>query len=135
MGNIFFKKSLLESYLIFDKKFNHTGGEDIDFFKRACNMGFKLLRSPNAVVYETLVPEKSSFRAYFNRQCRVFQTHYSDKNMIKSVLPVIPEIILTGLMVIPAILSANMRIKCLKNMARIYGRIMSRMRPKSFYGI
>ena len=55
--------------------------------------------------------------------------------MIKSVLPVIPEIILTGLMVIPAILSANMRIKCLKNMARIYGRIMSRMRPKSFYGI
>ena len=79
MGNVMLRNTIIQTDILFNKKFNFTGGEDIDFFTRLYKQGKKLYKIPNAEVIEYLMPEKASLTAYFNRQMRVAKLHYAEK--------------------------------------------------------
>ncbi len=132
MGNVIFHKKLVESGLRFDLKFNRTGGEDVDFFRRAAQNGAKLYRTPYGTVYETLTAEKKSFRAYFNRQVRVARLHYMQKypkfsaGLMKEFFLAVPETVGALAFGVASPFSDKAKIKALKWFAKSCGRILSR---------
>ncbi len=132
MGNVFFKGELVIKGLRFDQKFNHTGGEDIDFFKRASENGAILYRSPLGSVKEFLTPEKASLNAFYKRVLRVSSVHYKDKYPVMnakffveiglSFIELLLFLILTPLV----IFSDKFKVKWVKVMAKFLGRFLSR---------
>lgn len=70
-NNVIFKQTLLvETGLTFDPYYNFMGGEDFDFFARAKGQGFTSVWTNDAVVFETLLPERETVKYKFYR-------HYS----------------------------------------------------------
>jgi succinoglycan biosynthesis protein ExoM len=131
MGNIMLGQRIINSDIWFDKKFNFTGGEDIDFFSRVYKNGHVLYKIPNAEVTEYLMPEKASLGAYFNRQMRVAKLHYSEKYPQFSVkfagecLLSVSEIVLVILSVPFCLLSDSIKVKAVKISAKAIGRLLS----------
>lgn len=132
MGNVFFKAALIQDGLRFDQKFNHSGGEDIDFFKRAALNGALLIRSPLAEVKELLTEEKASLFAFYQRVLRVSRVHFKEKYPRYSVL-YFAELLLSlietfvFLLLTPVVIvSDKFKVKWLKVMAKFFGRILSR---------
>lgn len=140
MGNVFFKTKLIADGLRFDEKFNRTGGEDIDFFRRAAFSGAILFRSPLGVVKEFLTQEKASLYAFYNRVVRVSSIHYKEKYPHASVLFCLEIIIsvietLFFLLLSPGlIISDKFKVKWVKVMAKFIGRLLSRKQITSHYG-
>ncbi|HBH26837.1 MAG TPA: hypothetical protein DDX54_05495 [Rhodospirillaceae bacterium] len=58
-GNVLFSRGIVEN-LTFDPAFNRTGGEDLDFFCRAQDLGARVVWVPDAVVHEPVVPERTT---------------------------------------------------------------------------
>tara|TARA_R110002167_G_scaffold310225_3_gene515091 strand:- start:822 stop:1694 length:873 start_codon:yes stop_codon:yes gene_type:complete len=139
MGNVFFKASLIKNGLRFDQRFNHTGGEDIDFFKRAALNGALLVRSPLAEVKEFLTAEKASIYAFYKRMLRVSRVHYKQKypsynalfllQIMLSFIEVLLFLILTPVL----IFSDKFKVKWLKVIAKFFGRILSRKKMTSHH--
>ncbi|MEM6603608.1 MAG: glycosyltransferase family 2 protein, partial [Pseudomonadota bacterium] len=133
MGNLFFTRKLLETNLWFDMRFNHSGGEDMDFTYRAYKLGLTLMRVPKGRVYEELVPEKRSLFAFFKRQCRVFRVHYREKYPVMNIyflmqVLLIPfELCFIVLLSPISLFSGKYKVKCLKSIARLTGRLTSRL--------
>lgn len=125
MGNVVFRRALLEDGLRFDPRYNQSGGEDVDFFRRAAQAGARLYRSPNARVYETLTPAKQSLRAWWQRQLRVTQTHCQQQR--RPALLLIPQAIAEGiaalLLAVPALFSGPLKLRALKLSAKALGRL------------
>lgn len=142
MGNIFFNKKLLALDLWFDEKYNHIGGEDIDFMRRAHEKGLLLARTPKAPLHETLVPEKATYQAYFQRQYRVFKVKYLQKYKhitLKYLIECLWATPIDGVVYcIYALFSLYQKrfyIKSLKLKARLKGRLMAFGSIKSDYGV
>jgi succinoglycan biosynthesis protein ExoM len=67
-GNVFFKSSLTsKNGLWFDKTFNFTGGEDFNFFDRSSARGNLHAWTNDAIIYETVVPERTTKKYLFYR--------------------------------------------------------------------
>jgi succinoglycan biosynthesis protein ExoM len=132
MGNVFFKTKLIENGLRFDQKFNHIGGEDIDFFKRAALNGALLMRSPLGGIKEFLTEEKASIYAFYKRVLRVARVHYKEKYPNYSALFFVEILlsfveVLLFLMLTPVLVfSDKFKIKWVKVMAKFIGRLLSR---------
>ena len=142
MGNVFFKAAILKNDLAFDPRFNKTGGEDVDFFRRAGKAGASLFRTPYGSVYETLTPEKATLKAYFKRQVRVARIHYREKyprftlGFIKEAA-LCPLECLAGTLLAPfALFSDKIAVKAVKLYAKAVGRIQSRSNAGlEYYGV
>lgn len=132
MGNVFMKTALLHKGLRFDLSFNHTGGEDVDFFRRASQQGARLFRTPYGEVQETLMPEKASLYAFFKRVMRVASVHYKTKypkielRFLLEVLLSVLEIMIFIVLVPFTLLSDKFKVKWVKVMAKFCGRLLSR---------
>ena len=62
-GNVLFKKTLInESGLRFDHYFNFIGGEDFDFFERAKKNNMTVVWVDDAVVFETITPDRKTLK-------------------------------------------------------------------------
>jgi len=57
-GNVLIAKKVFENIGLFDPKFGRTGGEDVDFFKRLIDAGYRLYWSEEAPVEETVPPAR-----------------------------------------------------------------------------
>ncbi|MFT6072946.1 MAG: succinoglycan biosynthesis protein ExoM [Alphaproteobacteria bacterium] len=136
MGNIMLKSTIINTSFWFDTQFNFTGGEDVDFFSRLHKSDKKLYKIPNAQVTEYLMPEKASLSAYFKRQVRVSQLHYSQKfpsfsfKFFLECLMSIGEIILVCLLLPTIFFSDPLKIKVTKMYAKAIGRLKSRNTKK-----
>ena len=142
MGNVMLGKNILQTDMWFDKKFNFTGGEDVNFFNRISQAGFKLYKIPNAQVTEYLMPEKASLRAYFNRQLRVSKLHYAEKYPYLSVgfvgecVVSVFEILCISLLLPVCFLNSRFLVKTTKIHAKAIGRLLSRQKKViNSYGI
>lgn len=62
-GNVLLKRDMFESGLQFDPAFR-TGGEDVDFFKRAMKAGRRFVWCEEAAAYELVSPERCR-KSYF----------------------------------------------------------------------
>lgn len=134
MGNIFFTREVLNTGLNFDERFNFSGGEDIKFFRELYKRKFLIAKIPAAIVYETLVPEKATWKAFFKRQCRVAQIHYAQKSWLSCyALAFIDSLTLPFML--PLLFSGDKHYaKILKKIAKICGRLLARKAPKQAYG-
>ena len=67
-GNTLLRKYLFESEdKCFDAKLGRTGGEDIDFFKRAMDVGRNFVWCNEAVVFEVVPPERWTKHFYLRK--------------------------------------------------------------------
>ncbi|NIT60113.1 MAG: glycosyltransferase [Aliifodinibius sp.] len=67
-GNVLLCRNVInEKETAFDPRFGKTGGEDTDFFKRKLAQGYVFVWCDEAIVYETIPPERFT-RAYFLRR-------------------------------------------------------------------
>lgn len=67
-GNALLRSRLFqESKEPFDPKWGHTGGEDVDFFARMVALGKKFVWCDEAIVFESIPPERLR-RSYFLRR-------------------------------------------------------------------
>ncbi|WP_169313505.1 glycosyltransferase [Spirochaeta africana] len=82
-NNVLFNYSRLcmELNLRFDESFGRTGGSDTDFFNRAYALGCSIHWVKNAVVYEQLEHQRTSFSYYFKRQFRKSNTATQFQNI------------------------------------------------------
>jgi len=92
-GNVLFRRNILEGVTSpFRPEFG-TAGEDMDFFRRMINRGFKFIWCSDAVVYETVSPARWS-RGFLIRRALLrgsnFPKHRSDraKNILRSIIAV-----------------------------------------------
>jgi len=106
-GNVLFKRDILNTVDIpFRSQFD-TAGEDIDFFRRMMEQGFKFIWCDEAVAYE-LVPSSRCTRKYLLRRALLRGSNFSKhptgrfKNGAKSLIAVpcyalsLPVLILFG---------------------------------------
>lgn len=67
-NNVLFRRSLAaEQGLRFDAQFDFLGGEDFDFFDRSAALGNRHVWTAEAIVHETITPERSGWRYLFHR--------------------------------------------------------------------
>lgn len=67
-NNVLFKKKLInEDKLAFDLRLNFCGGEDFDFFEKSTNKGNSHVWADDAIVYETIVKERTTKKYLFYR--------------------------------------------------------------------
>lgn len=67
-GNVLIDKSLFnEKNDYFDPRYGKTGGGDVDFFNRMMLKGFRFVFCNEAVVYETVPPERQK-RSYYTKR-------------------------------------------------------------------
>jgi|SRR5215813_452954 len=92
-GNVLFRKDIVKTVEVpFRSQFD-TAGEDVDFFRRMMDQGFKFVWCDEAPVYE-LVPASRCTRSYLLRRALLrgsnFHKHPADKfkNTLKSLLAV-----------------------------------------------
>ena len=82
-GNVLLKKSLFDTdRLAFDPVYR-TGGEDVDFFKRAMKIGRRFFWCEEAVAYELLPPERCR-KSYFLKRALLqgrISLNYAAENM------------------------------------------------------
>lgn len=106
-GNVLFRKDIVKTVEVpFRSQFD-TAGEDVDFFRRMMDQGFKFVWCDEAPVYE-LVPASRCTRSYLLRRALLrgsnFHKHPADKlkNTVKSLiaapcyLVVLPFLLLLG---------------------------------------
>ena len=65
-GNVLFRRAIVTGGIRFDPAFAR-GGEDVDFFRRACARGHRFVWCEEAAVYEVVPPERVT-KAYFLRR-------------------------------------------------------------------
>jgi glycosyltransferase involved in cell wall biosynthesis len=132
MGNVMLCKKILNSDIVFNSRFNFTGGEDIDFFNALSQKGFTLFKIHNAQVTEYLMPEKASLRAYFKRQMRVAKIHYTEKYPVITLKYIcectVSVFEITGVFIVSPLFLINdtAKIKLTKTLAKAIGRLLSR---------
>lgn len=62
-GNVLFSEQLINKHkLRFDRYFDFIGGEDFEFFDRAKNNNMRSVWIDNAIIFETILPERSTRR-------------------------------------------------------------------------
>ncbi len=67
-GNVIFKSDLItRNKLSFDMTYNFSGGEDFDFFDRSRALGNKHIWVADALIFETILPERTGRRYLFFR--------------------------------------------------------------------
>jgi glycosyltransferase involved in cell wall biosynthesis len=71
-GNVLLRKNIFEDKANrFNPEFGRTGGEDVDFFKRMIKKGRVFVWCNEAVVYETVPPERWKISFYLKRFLRI----------------------------------------------------------------
>ncbi len=67
-GNVMFRSRLVaETQLQFNPRYNFTGGEDFDFFRRSREAGNKHIWSAEAIIYEIQPPDRITLSYLFYR--------------------------------------------------------------------
>ncbi|HWF64200.1 MAG TPA: glycosyltransferase family 2 protein [Rhizomicrobium sp.] len=75
-GNVLFRREMVERFrLRFRKELGKSGGEDEDFFYRLFDAGGRIGFAADAVVYETVPPERARFTWLMRRNFRAGQSH------------------------------------------------------------
>jgi succinoglycan biosynthesis protein ExoM len=75
-GNVLFRRDRVEQLrLRFREELGRSGGEDEDFFYRIFDAGGRIGFAANAVVYETVPPERARFAWLMRRNFRAGQSH------------------------------------------------------------
>lgn len=92
-GNLFIKKSMLESSSCHFEPACGSGGEDKDFFKRMISEGFIFKYCPEAIVYEVIpsIRWNTSFlikRALLRGQAAVLNPSFKISGILKSIVAV-----------------------------------------------
>ena len=87
-GNVMLRRTIFDvGQIWFDADFGVLGGEDIDFFKRAAQRGFRFVWNDEAVAYETVVKERQTL-SYLLRRAFLrgyISFHYYHKEMTLSL--------------------------------------------------
>lgn len=76
-GNVRFSAKVAHAGLRFDESIGLGGGEDIDFFRRANDAGFAIRKTNRAVTYETVHPERMTYRA------QIYTAYWSTASTIR----------------------------------------------------
>ena len=86
-GNAMVRMSAVHQYgLRFDPRFGRTGGEDTDFFLKLSSAGGRLYFTNDAIVRETVLPEKSTQEFFIKRALRSGQSYAGMMLRQKSLL-------------------------------------------------
>jgi succinoglycan biosynthesis protein ExoM len=75
-GNVLFRREMVERlHLRFREELGKCGGEDEDFFYRLLDGGARIGFAADAVVYESVTPERARFAWLMRRSFRAGQSH------------------------------------------------------------
>ncbi|MCA9193997.1 MAG: glycosyltransferase [Planctomycetales bacterium] len=103
---------LKQTGIRFDERLAVTGGSDTAFFKAAVARGCKTAWCPDAVVYETVTPDRLSLRYQFRRGASQSMTHFHMKHY-----PIVPStVVVTAVNAI-----ARFLLGCLLFVMPLYG--------------
>jgi glycosyltransferase involved in cell wall biosynthesis len=69
-GNVLVRRSVFERTGRFDDRFALTGGEDLEFFRRATNQGARIIWADDAAVEEWIPPTRANARWLLQRAYR-----------------------------------------------------------------
>lgn len=88
-GNVFFSLDIVkDNHLYFSKDFNYLGGEDMNFFNRVTEKGYKIGWNDTAVNYELIDDKRANVkwllnRAYFNGYASAVVKFQSSTSFVK----------------------------------------------------
>jgi GT2 family glycosyltransferase len=139
-GNCLLATSLLQTMMPqpFDEEFGLSGSEDVDFFERCARLGAKSAWAPDALVFETVPPERFSrrwilIRAYSTAQSEVriiFKYHRKlDACVILGLL--IARGAIAGLIRLLAVLNRRIRFAGEIRIAQCLGRLAALLRKQN----
>ena len=75
-GNVLFRREMVERlHLRFRRELGKSGGEDEDFFYRLFDAGGRIGFAADAIVYETVPPDRARFTWLMRRNFRAGQSH------------------------------------------------------------
>ena len=95
-GNLILRRKSLEKYNVwFDKRFNHTGGEDSFFGIQMMKKGATLYWSANAIVYETIPDTRANIKWLLIRIYREARTFTYILKLEKEYLRIMKKILVS----------------------------------------
>jgi succinoglycan biosynthesis protein ExoM len=70
-GNVLFRRQVFKDEKnLFEEQFGNTGGEDIEFFDKRIEEGYRFIWCAEAPVYEYVIPERCSLSFYLKKNIR-----------------------------------------------------------------
>lgn len=71
-GNVLFQRQVFnDGKYLFEEQFGRTGGEDVEFFYKRIEEGFKFVWCEEASVYEEVLPERCLLRYHLKKYIRM----------------------------------------------------------------
>jgi len=96
-GNVLLStRLLLKTGVRFDSRFDRSGGEDQHFFMALMEMGFRIVTSRDAIVFETIPVSRLSFPELMRRRYRIGATLTLAWRLLRHDRRVMPYRILIG---------------------------------------
>jgi succinoglycan biosynthesis protein ExoM len=97
-NNVIFRRKLIDEHgLRFDRYFDFIGGEDFDFFDRAIKKGMTAVWINNAIVFETIFPERKTRKhmmyRHFTGGINAIMRHRRHHSLISAWSRYLPKII------------------------------------------
>lgn len=144
-GNVFFSLDIVkDNNLYFSKDFNYLGGEDMNFFRRVSEKGYKIGWNDTAVNYEWIDETRANIkwllnRAYFNGYASSVVKFQNSTNFVKRILYIATRFftaIFNLFITIFSILGGftmflNTLCLALKNVGKLVGAV--NMKPVKYY--
>jgi GT2 family glycosyltransferase len=122
-GNCLLATSLLQTMMPqpFDEKFGLSGSEDVDFFERCARLGAKSAWAPDALVFETVPPERLSRDWLLNR---AYSTAHSEVRIIFKYHRKLDALVILGLLIARSGTAGFIRLLAFRNRrVRLTGEI------------
>lgn len=140
-GNVFFPLDIVKNdNLYFSEKYNFSGGEDFEFFKRVNAFGYKIGWNPKAINYEIITKERANIkwilaRKYFNGFA-VSQLKFDERTFnIKKAFYIVEKFFTVILNLVISIFSLLLGLTCFLNCcgltAKNTGKLIGTLSPKS----
>lgn len=144
-GNVFFSLDIVkDNNLYFSKDFNYLGGEDMNFFRRVSEKGYKIGWNDTAVNYEWIDETRANIkwllnRAYFNGYASSVVKFQNSTNFVKRIFYIATRfftVIFNLFITIFSILGGftmflNTLCLVLKNVGKLAGAV--NMKPVQYY--
>lgn len=132
-GNVFFPLNIVkENNLYFSEKFNFSGGEDSDFFKRVSENGYAIGWNPDAINYEIAGAERANIkwilaRKYFNGFA-VSQLKFNGKKFgIKKIFYITEKTLTVFINVFMSIFSILFGLTCFFNVCGLTAKNLGKL--------
>jgi|GEM_PF-3105272 len=115
-GNLLMKTQFIREHnLLFDKRFNLSGGEDTYFGVQALEKGVKMIWSSNSVAYETIPPKKANLNWLIKRKYRSAGTYTYILKLRKKYLMLLKKAFLSIFYIVAGILTLPLTLIPFKN--------------------